>query len=330
MTRARSDLVPEGISGTFHCISRCVRRGWLCGVDPYTRRNYDHRKDWVVERLRVLSEAFSVSVLAYAAMSNHLHVVMTIDPDNAGEWTPEEVARRWCIAFPRSGNPTQIDMAREHIRATPELVERYRSRLSNISWFMRCLNEWIARRANAEDEVTGRFWEGRFKIQVLGDQQSALAAMAYVDLNPIRAGAATDPDSSLHTSVHARAVQLRNSPQAGRDLMRPIFGCAQPLMPISTSDYVALVAETGRNWRSETPGNMSDRLLLRLHCLGLNARQWHMKVQAAGNRRIGILATPEAILARAAAIGKRWVCGLGLSRRIEDAATSPRAAAFQA
>ena len=82
-----------------------------------------------------------------------------------------------------------------------ELAATYRARLPDLSWYMRVLNESIARQANAEDGAKGHFWEGRFKSQALLDEQALLAVMAYVDLNPVRAGMADDLESSAHTSM---------------------------------------------------------------------------------------------------------------------------------
>jgi hypothetical protein len=88
-------------------------------------------------------------------------------------------------------------------------VETYRGRLADLSWYMRVLNESIARMANAEDGVTGRFWEGRFKSQALLDDAAVLTAMAYVDLNPIRAKLAETPETSDYTAIAERLAELQ-------------------------------------------------------------------------------------------------------------------------
>jgi len=80
MTTARCNLMPPGQCGTFHIVARCVRRIFLWGFDSYSNQNYDHRKPWVEQRILLLSDAFAVSLLSYAVMSNHLHLVIASQP----------------------------------------------------------------------------------------------------------------------------------------------------------------------------------------------------------------------------------------------------------
>ena len=116
-----------------------------------------------------------------------------------------------------------------------------RTRLADLSWFMKCLAEPVARAANAEDGCKGRFWEGRFKVQLLCDERALLAAMAYVDLNPIRAGMADALADADHTSIQRRLADIQ-SPQ---DLDRPL----RPLAGTAASRQ-ALRVEEGCPWRA--------------------------------------------------------------------------------
>ena len=85
-----------------------------------------------------------------------------------------------------------------------DIVNVWRNKLSSTSWFMRCLNQPIAHQVNREDECTGKFWESRFTSQALKTEEGLLSCMAYVDLNPVRAGVATSPEKSDYTSIQER------------------------------------------------------------------------------------------------------------------------------
>jgi len=202
VTIARRDIAPEGEEGTFHCTARCVRQAWLCGQDEHSGRDYEHRKAWIRERLIFLVSLFAVEVIGYAILSNHWHTLLRTLPKLAREWAAEEVVRRWLLLFPsrrmrRTGEavPSVDDI--ERVLRQPGRVEVLRERLSSLSWFMRCVDEHIARRANREDGCKGRFWEGRFKSRALLDEAAILTALTYVDLNHVRAGLATTPEESV-------------------------------------------------------------------------------------------------------------------------------------
>ena len=205
----RRDLLDQTDVGVYHCINRCVRRAFLCGHDAVTGNDYDYRKEYIRRRLEFLAGVFGLDILSYTVMSNHLHVILRNRPDVVSGWSDDEVARRWWELFPTRRNPdgsmaepNEIEL--QMITSDPEKLAERRRRLSNVSWFMRCLCEPIARLANKEDECTGRFWEGRFKCQRLLDESALLACSVYVDLNPVRAKIAATPETSDYTSAQDR------------------------------------------------------------------------------------------------------------------------------
>jgi REP element-mobilizing transposase RayT len=222
MPQPRSTQVSLSDTPWYHVVSRCVRRAYLCGEDAHSGQSFEHRRGWIAERLQQLAGVFAVDVAAYAVMSNHFHVVLRIDAERVRGWDADEVLRRWTKVF--AGPPLvqrfladREALGEAETAAVLDWVETYRSRLADLSWYMRVLNESIARMANAEDGVTGRFWEGRFKSQALLDEAAVLTAMAYVDLNPIRAKLAETPEDSAYTAIAERLGELRGAePPASR------------------------------------------------------------------------------------------------------------------
>ncbi len=213
MPKPRKALVLLEETPYYHCVSRCVRRAFLCGVDTHTGKSYEHRRQWIVDRMKLLADVFAIDLCAYAVMSNHYHVILHVDTERAAEWSEQEVITRWERLFSLpvlvQRYLSQDAITRVEQETVSELLTKWRKRLQDISWFMRCLNEPIARQANQEDDCTGRYWEGRYKSQALLDEKALMACMAYVDLNPVRAGVAQTPEESDYTSIAERTDQLK-------------------------------------------------------------------------------------------------------------------------
>ncbi|MBL4782781.1 MAG: transposase, partial [Porticoccaceae bacterium] len=163
MTRARSQQVSLEATPYYHCVSRCVRRAFLCG------ESFEHRRGWVEDKLLALAQVFCIDVAAYAVMSNHYHVVLHINAPQAEQLTDLAVIERWHQLFKGNLLSQRYSRGEQLLKAEQAALDRvikeWRQRLQDISWFMRLINEGIARQANKEDQCTGRFWEGRFKSQ---------------------------------------------------------------------------------------------------------------------------------------------------------------------
>lgn len=203
MPIARSELVNRAEPGLYHCISRCVRRAFLCGD------GFEHRRNWIERRLEELASIFAVDVVAYVVLHNHIHTLLWTDPERATAWSGQDVARRWFRLFPKSA-PLQDDLERSIALAQldPSRVALWRERLADLSWMMRCLKEPLARMANREDDCDGAFWAQRFKSYRICDDAGALTCAVYIDLNVVHAGLAETLEESDYSSVQVR-VRLR-------------------------------------------------------------------------------------------------------------------------
>lgn len=207
MALARKFQILAGQSGFYHCYTRCVRRAFLCGQDPLTGQDFSHRRQWIVDRLALLGQAFAIDVYAYTVMSNHCHVVLFVDPERVFDWSDEEVIARWRSLY-RWRAPDREPSLPTPEEVGAEILALWRERLGSISWFMKSLNEPLARLANAEDGCKGHFWQSRFKCTALLDDPAVLAAMAYVDLNPLKARLADSLADSDFTSIQHRLQAL--------------------------------------------------------------------------------------------------------------------------
>jgi len=347
----RSSYVNDAEVGVYHCFTRCVRRAFLCGIDPDTQRDYSHRKSWVVDRLRFLAGIFAIEVCAYAIMENHYHTVLRTRPDIVETWSDREVATRWLTLFPNyyRNNDLAEAPAERQISALAEnslRIADLRKRLSSISWFMGRLNEFIARAANREDNVKGRFWESRFRCRPLLDLAAIAACMVYVDLNPIRAGLAPTPEQSDFTSIqermrswHRQMLANRNLPvedtqnpdHASNSTAEPLprdsadssafwlcplqpDGKRSGILQMTEAEYFDLVDRSGRMLRSGKRGAIDADLAPILLRMGIKPEHWVDTVSQFESKfhlAAGLLSSLRSFADR---IGRKWLRGFASAR----------------
>jgi len=320
MTQSRSSLISLDDTTYYHCISRCVRRAFLCGEDKYSGKSFEHRRQWMVERIRFLSNIFSIDVCSYAIMSNHYHLVLHANESDIASLSDKDICHRWLQLY--SAPPLVARWMKEELtteaetNAALEVIGKWRARLLDISWFMRALNEFIARKANKEDNCTGRFWEGRFKSQGLLDEQALLTCMAYVDLNPIRAKMAETVEQSEYTSVFERihGVCSKSESFENKSSNKPLLGFKAfesneqvEAIPYAFIDYLELVDWTGRVIREDKRGAIPAQVPSLLSKLGLNSETWIELTQTFGQHNHVAVGSVEDLALFAANTGKRWI-----------------------
>ena len=223
--------------------------------------------------------------------------------------------------------------------ARPGLVAQLRKRLTSVSWFMALLDEAMARAANKEDGVTGRFWEGRFKCVALLDVGAIATCMAYVDLNPVRAVEAETPEESEFTSIGERIrawqaeeeSRCRTAREEGAGLPGKEMTCfpspresdwlcpihatngRRGILPLTEQEYWRLVDATGRIVRPGKAGNIDEEVAPILVRLGISPAPWPDTVRNFG--RIPLAAGAlDSLRQFARDVGRRWLHAFRFAR----------------
>lgn len=327
-----------------HCIQRCVRKAFLCGTDPSTGASYEHRRAWIRCRMEFLTSVFAIECLTFAVMSNHLHVILRTRHDVAKFWSDEEVARRWLLLHPnyrQQERPSSChpDRLAQWLVGDKELIKELRLRLSDISWWMRSLAEPIAVRANKEDDCTGRFWQGRYKSQLILDDASLLACACYVDLNPIRAAMAETLGTSKFTGANERVEDLakvepsdRNQTlEWERDRERKQSGWLSPVeidrgtcsekegrsnprrtsekgfLAISVTRYIQLLDWTACQLRPNKQGATPGQIPPILSLLGIKPESWCEVVSKYGRVFKRVAGKVESVAKEAGRRKQKWL-----------------------
>ncbi len=304
MPTPRCEIVNSSQPGVYHCISRCVRRAYLCGD------GYEHRRSWMERRIAELTNHMGIDVFAYSILSNHFHVLLAIRPDVVEAWSDDEVADRYLRICPCRwkrrirGIPVDSDPTAEEVDelvTDQKKLSAVRKRLGCLSWFMAKLKEPIARRANVEDDCTGRFWEGRFKSIAVLDSEALAATAAYVDLNPLRAGMVERPEDAAYTSIQVRIAEERGDERPTTIRLTPIAGMDEKEY-LEFVDHWARVCVPGKH----AMGRLTSPILKRL---GLTGKNWASLIRNGWDHLAGTaIGRPDALRQEANRRGRNWIC----------------------
>ena len=338
----RKEIFNPHEPGYYHCFSRCVRGAYLCGRDAVTGKCYDHRKGWIERRLEFLASVMGLDVIAHGVMDNHFHVVLRNRPDVVKGWSDREVARRWLRVCPGTRRELEQDPPEptkqqiEALMADRKQLAEVRTRLSSISWFMRFVDEFVARCANREEgEHMGRFWAGRFTSTALLDVVGILLCVMYVDLNPIRAGKAKTPEASRYTSayrrIEARQARLRagkgqREGQTAAAWLAPVELAAPPpdgaqaragrrvsdkgFLEMSLDEYLRLLDWSGRQIRGDKRGAIPADLAPILQRLELDPEFCLEGAQSFDTWFADFAGRAATLTSHAAKIGRAWIRGM--------------------
>ncbi len=291
MTYPRSRSISKTEDGHYHIISKTVRGAFLLT----SQEEFDYRKMWIIDKMILLSNVFFIGTDSYALMDNHMHLVIETQYKLADQAPAEDIAFRWLYLHPmkKRKKGESIMPTKDEIKkfiSDKKQVAKYREKLKDPSCYMQELNQSIARRANKEDNMTGRFWQGRFKSINLAEPGALLKCIMYVELNPVRAKMVESPELSEFTSCYRRVKaelareKLEKKPnnrklQEEAELdswLSPIFNTKKKrgILEMTFNEYLELLDWTGREIREDKRGAIPANLESILERLKLKSDNW--------------------------------------------------------
>ena len=348
---ARAEIFNPNEIAILHICARVVRRCFLLGFDSVSGKNFDHRKIWIEDQLKLLASHCGIDLLGFAILSNHFHLILRSRPDVVATWDDTEVARRWLMLCPKRKKsdrspevPNEFEL--NSIRNDPLKLATIRTRLSDVAWWMRLLCQNIGTRANKDDKEVGKFFQGRYRSVRILDEATLLACVAYVDLNPIRAAMVETLEQSDFTSAQRRIQSLvadasepsltpSQTPDSflaplsideKKDALGPCAStttkrCSDKgFLAIPKRDYLELLDATARIVRLDKSGATPSDLPPIFERLKLDVGNWKLLVSDFGRLFSSVAGAPKDVYEMRSLISKRRFY---LKHPLQLAVTSP-------
>jgi REP element-mobilizing transposase RayT len=162
----------------YHVMSRTALDGFPLG---------DIEKDFMLDLIRRYAALYLVEILGVCIMGNHFHLLVRVIPEH--KFTDDEILKRY------------EDFYGDERIFTEGLVPSLRLKLSNLSEFMREIKVGFARFYNRRHNRRGYFWGDRFKSVIVENGGTLINCLAYIDLNPLRAGLVERPEQYRWNSL---------------------------------------------------------------------------------------------------------------------------------
>ena len=173
-------LVVKGEPAVYHVISRTALDGFVLG---------DVEKEHLLGLIRRLSAVYFSEVLGFCVMGNHFHLLVRMHPGD--EYTDEEIRKRFVRYYGKAREKTF------HNGQAPF----YREKWSSLSEYVKEIKQGFSRFYNRRHKRKGFFWSDRFKSVIVDNGETLINCLAYIDLNPVRAGIVEKPEAYRWSSL---------------------------------------------------------------------------------------------------------------------------------
>jgi REP element-mobilizing transposase RayT len=182
-------ILITGEPAAYHVISRTALDGYPIG---------DAGKDYFVELIRKFTALYFVEILGFCCMSNHFHLLVRILPDT--DFSDVDIKKRHQNFY---GKDRTLGEGQ---------IPYYREKWSSLSEFIREIKLGFTRFYNRRHNRRGYFWGDRFKSVLVENGDTLINCLAYIDLNPIRAGLVERPEEYRWSSIghHVQAGKKDN------------------------------------------------------------------------------------------------------------------------
>jgi len=147
----------------------------------------DVEKDFMLDLIRRYAALYLVEILGFSIMGNHFHLLLRVIPEY--KFTDDEILKRF------------VDFYGDDRIFAEGLVPSLREKLSSLSEFMREIKVNFARFYNRRHNRRGYFWGDRFKSVIVENGETLINCLAYIDLNPLRAGLVEFPEQYRWSSL---------------------------------------------------------------------------------------------------------------------------------